>query len=198
VVMLPPALAERRWRLLLVVSVAVLMASLDQFIVNIAFPSIRRDLGGASVAEVSWVLNAYAIVFAALLVPAGRLADLVGRRRTFLAGVLIFVLGSALCGAAPSVGALIAARVVQAAGAAPGSPGLGAPGGRGRAAGARPGRGARLGLGQREDTGHRGRVGRRPRRLLGPLPPAPFAGDRPVDAARSLVRHGRQRPGAVL
>jgi EmrB/QacA subfamily drug resistance transporter len=109
---------ERRWRVLAVVSIAVFMSSLDLFIVNIAFPEIRRDLGGASVATVSWVLNAYAIVFAALLVPAGRLADRVGRRRAFLGGLVVFVVGSALCGVAPSVGALVAARVVQALGAA--------------------------------------------------------------------------------
>lgn len=109
---------ERRWKVLIVVSIAVLMASLDLFIVNFAFPSIRREFAGTSVATVSWVLNAYAIVFAALLVPAGRLADLAGRRRAFLGGVLLFLVGSALCGAAPSVAALIAARVVQAAGAA--------------------------------------------------------------------------------
>src|SRR5690349_9585412 len=109
---------ERHWKVLVVVSVAVLMASLDLFIVNFAFPSIRREFPGTSVAEVSWVLNAYAIVFAALLVPAGRLADLAGRRRVLLIGVALFLAGSALCGAAPSVEALIAARVVQAAGAA--------------------------------------------------------------------------------
>ena len=76
------------------------------------------DFGGASVGGLSWVLNAYAIVFAALLVPAGRLADRVGRRRGFLAGLALFSLGSALCGLAPSVAMLVAARVLQAAGAA--------------------------------------------------------------------------------
>lgn len=109
---------ERRWQVLAVVSVAVFMASLDLFIVNIAFPDIAADLGAGDVAGVSWVLNAYAIVFAALLVPAGRLADRVGRRRAFLGGTLAFLAGSALCGAAPSVETLVAARVVQAAGAA--------------------------------------------------------------------------------
>src|SRR5262252_2181471 len=109
---------ERRWKVLVVVSVAVLMASLDLFIVNFAFPSIRREFSGTSAAEVSWVLNAYAIVYAALLVPAGRVADLAGRRRAFLVGMLLFLVGSALCGAAPSVPALIGARVIQAAGAA--------------------------------------------------------------------------------
>jgi len=109
---------ERRWQVLAVVSVAVFMAGLDLFIVNIAFPDIERDFKGSSVATISWVLNAYAIVFAALLVPAGRLADRVGRRRAFLAGLLVFVAGSVLCGVAPSVVTLVAARVLQAVGAA--------------------------------------------------------------------------------
>ncbi len=107
-----------RWKVLAVVSVAVFMVSLDLFIVNIAFPQIERDFGGADVTTLSWVLNAYAIVFAALMVPAGRLADRAGRRRVFLVGLVLFVLGSALCGAAGSVAMLIAARVVQATGAA--------------------------------------------------------------------------------
>src|SRR3954449_12728090 len=75
---------------LLVVSAAVFMASLDLFIVNIAFPDIQADLGGTDTA-LSWVLNAYAIVLAALLVPLGRFADLIGRRRVFLAGLVVFV-----------------------------------------------------------------------------------------------------------
>ena len=109
---------EHRWKVLTVVSVAVFMASLDLFIVNIAFPELARDFDGASVAGLSWVLNAYAIVFAALLVPAGRLADRLGRKRAFLTGVGVFVAASALCAAAPSVEALVAARVLQAVGAA--------------------------------------------------------------------------------
>jgi EmrB/QacA subfamily drug resistance transporter len=109
---------ERRWQVLTVVSVAVFMASLDLFIVNVAFPDIGRDFAGTGIAGLSWVLNAYAIVFASLLVPAGRLADRVGRRRVFLGGLGLFVTGSALCGIAPSVATLVAARVVQAAGAA--------------------------------------------------------------------------------
>lgn len=109
---------ERRWQVLVVVSVAVFMASLDLFIVNVAFPDIRRDFQQAAVGDISWVLNAYAIVFAAFLVPAGRLADRFGRRRGFLFGLGLFLVGSALCGAAPSVAALVAARVLQAAGAA--------------------------------------------------------------------------------
>ena len=109
---------ERRWQVLTVVSVAVFMVSLDLFIVNLAFPHIAADFEGASPAAVSWVLNAYAIVIAALMVPAGRLADRAGRKRVFLGGLVLFAAGSALCGAAPSIEALVAARVVQAAGAA--------------------------------------------------------------------------------
>ena len=101
---------QRRWQVLTLVSVATFVASLDLFIVNIAFPDIRADFGGASVGALSWVLNAYAIVFAALLVPAGRLADRTGRKRGFLGGLALFVLGSALCGLAPSVELLVAAR----------------------------------------------------------------------------------------
>jgi EmrB/QacA subfamily drug resistance transporter len=109
---------ERRWQILTVVSVAVFMVSLDLFIVNIAFPHIAGDFDGARPAAMSWVLNAYAIVIAALMIPAGRMADRAGRKRTFLAGMLLFAAGSALCGAAPSLAVLVTARVVQAAGAA--------------------------------------------------------------------------------
>jgi EmrB/QacA subfamily drug resistance transporter len=109
---------QRRWQVLTVVSVAVFMVSLDLFIANVAFPAIRTDFDRASLAAVSWVLNAYAIVLAALMVPAGRLADRAGRRRAFLVGMLVFVAGSALCGAAWSIETLVTARVLQAAGAA--------------------------------------------------------------------------------
>jgi EmrB/QacA subfamily drug resistance transporter len=87
------------------------------FIVNIAFPKIEQDFSGSSVSGVSWVLSAYAIVLAALMVPAGRIADRIGRRRGFLIGLVVFTIGSALCGAAPSVLTLVLARVIQAAGA---------------------------------------------------------------------------------
>jgi EmrB/QacA subfamily drug resistance transporter len=107
-----------RWKVLTVVSVAVFMSSLDLFIVNIAFPDIARDFHGAGLAGLSWILNAYAIVFASLLVALGRSADRLGRRRSFLAGVALFTLASALCAVAPSVPLLVAARVVQAVGAA--------------------------------------------------------------------------------
>src|SRR3954464_14911593 len=109
---------DRRWKVLLVTGVAVFMAFLDVTIVNVAFPSIRGAFPSASLADLSWVLNAYNIVFAALLVPAGRLADLWGRRRMFFVGLSVFVLASALCGLAPSAWLLVSARVLQAAGAA--------------------------------------------------------------------------------
>src|SRR3954463_10366634 len=107
-----------KWRVLIVVSAAVFMASLDLFIVNIAFPAIARDFGGGSLASLSWILNAYAIVFAALLVPAGRAADRLGRQRRLIAGLTLFTVASALCAAAPNVELLVAARVLQAVGAA--------------------------------------------------------------------------------
>jgi EmrB/QacA subfamily drug resistance transporter len=108
----------RRWKVLALVSVGVFMVSLDLFIVNIAFPEIEGDFAGSSVSTISWVLNAYAIVVAALMVSAGRLADRQGRKRAFLWGLAVFVLGSALCGIAPSVETLVGARVIQAVGAA--------------------------------------------------------------------------------
>jgi EmrB/QacA subfamily drug resistance transporter len=108
----------REWRILLVTSVAVFMAFLDVTIVNVAFPSIGADFPGTSLADLSWVLNAYNVVIAAMLVPAGRLADRVGQRRLFFGGLGLFLAGSVLCGAAPDPGFLIGARVVQAIGAA--------------------------------------------------------------------------------
>src|SRR5215472_8179442 len=100
-----------------VLSLAVFMSSLDLFIVNLAFPYISRQYSGTSLSSLSWVLNAYTIVFAAVLVPAGRWADRIGRRRVFVAGLAGFSAGSVLCGLASGVGPLIAARVIQAAGA---------------------------------------------------------------------------------
>jgi EmrB/QacA subfamily drug resistance transporter len=109
---------KQRSKILLVTSVAVFMGFLDVTIVNIAFPDIEASFPGTSLAGLSWILNAYNIVFAALLVPAGRLSDRVGRRRMFFVGVSTFLAASFVCGLAPSVEVLVAARVVQAAGAA--------------------------------------------------------------------------------
>jgi EmrB/QacA subfamily drug resistance transporter len=100
------------------ISIGVFASLLDLFIVNIAFPDIQRDFPQADLAQLSWVLNGYAIVFAALLVPAGRLVDLYGRKRGFVIGLTLFTLASAACAIAPSAGWLIAARVLQGAGAA--------------------------------------------------------------------------------
>jgi EmrB/QacA subfamily drug resistance transporter len=103
---------------LLIVCAGVVLASLDLFIVNVALPAIARDLGSRSLGDLSWVLNGYAIVYAALLVLAGKLADRHRRKYGFLLGVAIFTVASAACGAATSVAMLVAFRLVQAAGAA--------------------------------------------------------------------------------
>ena len=106
------------WRAFAVLAIGVFLAVLDVFIVNIAFPDIQRSFPSASLSSLSWILSAYAIVFAAVLVPAGKLADIVGRKRIFLVGLLIFLVGSALAAAAPSVELLIGARLIQAVGGA--------------------------------------------------------------------------------
>ena len=103
---------------LLIASAGVFMAFLDNTIVSIAFPDMLRSFPDAGLADLSWVFNIYSVVLGALLVPAGRLADLLGRRRVFLVGTLVFTVASLLCAIAPSVAALLAARALQAAGAA--------------------------------------------------------------------------------
>ena len=102
----------------LIVLTGVFLSSLDLFIVNIAFPSISADFHGESLSSLSWVLSAYTIVFAAALVPAGRWADRAGRKKAFLLGLAVFTFSSALCALAPTLGFLIAARVLQATGGA--------------------------------------------------------------------------------
>jgi EmrB/QacA subfamily drug resistance transporter len=105
---------------LAIVCASVVLASLDLFIVNVALPQMARDfhVRGDAVADLSWVLNAYAIVYASLLVLFGRVAERYARERAFLLGVAVFVVASAACAAATSVGMLVAFRVLQAAGAA--------------------------------------------------------------------------------
>jgi EmrB/QacA subfamily drug resistance transporter len=103
---------------LLITSAAAFLSSLDLFIVNIAFPDIRADFPGTDLGQISWVLNGYTVVFAAFLALAGRLADRVGQRRVFLVGLAVFTAASVACALAPSVGLLVAARAVQALGAA--------------------------------------------------------------------------------
>jgi len=103
---------------LAIASLGAAAAFVDATIVNIAFPDIERSFPGTSISSLSWVLNAYNIVFAAFLLAAGRIADLLGRRRVFIFGLELFTAGSLLCAIAPSADALIAFRVVQALGAA--------------------------------------------------------------------------------
>ena len=97
-----------------VLSLAIFMSSLDLFIVNLAFPYIGREFHGSNLSSLSWILNGYSIMFAAVLVPAGRWADRIGRRRMFVAGLVVFTLGSVLSAVAPGVAFLIGARVFQA------------------------------------------------------------------------------------
>ena len=111
-------LADRPGMVLLLVSVAAFLASLDLFIVNIAFPDIRLAFPGSDLGAMSWILNGYTVMFAAFLAPAGRLADRYGRRRLFLIGVAIFTAASVACAASGSIPMLVAFRVVQAIGAA--------------------------------------------------------------------------------
>jgi EmrB/QacA subfamily drug resistance transporter len=101
-----------------VASFGAFLAFLDATIVNVAFPSIRASFPEATISNLSWILNAYNIVFAAFLVPFGRMSDLIGRRRAFVWGVLVFTVASVACALAPSVAVLVGARVVQALGAA--------------------------------------------------------------------------------
>ena len=114
----PPTelLYERKWRIFGVMMVAWSMVLLDVAIVNIAIPELQEDLS-TDVATVTWVINAYNIVFAVLLVSMGRLADQFGRKRFFLIGLTIFTIGSGLCAAAWSVEWLMFFRVVQGVGA---------------------------------------------------------------------------------
>lgn len=116
--------SQIRTRLVLLAAVgAAFMSSLDLFVVNVAFDDIGASLGvgspgGPDVSDLSWVLNAYAVAYAALLVPFGRLADRYGRKPLFVAGLALFVAASAACAIGGSVWLLVGARVAQAVGAA--------------------------------------------------------------------------------
>src|SRR5918997_5227451 len=107
---------SRRSAALLAICGGAFLAFLDTTIVNTSFPDIREGFADASPAELSWILDGYFIVLAALLVPAGGVADRLGRRRVFLAGIGIFVVTSVLCAIAPSWELLVAARVLQGLG----------------------------------------------------------------------------------
>jgi Major Facilitator Superfamily len=109
---------SRRWRVVVVTTTAVFLAMLDVTVVNLAFAEIVAAFSPATPADGAWVISAYSLVLAALLVPAGRAADRFGRKRIWKLGMVVFIAASAACAAAPSLAALIAARVVQAIGVA--------------------------------------------------------------------------------
>ena len=108
---------RERWVALLVLCVGVLMIILDTTVVNVALPSIQGDLG-FSQSNLAWVVNAYLIAFGGLLLLAGRIGDLIGRKRIFMVGLGIFTAASLLCGLAQSQEVLIGARFVQGVGGA--------------------------------------------------------------------------------
>lgn len=111
------AAGRRTWAALLVLCTGQLMLILDSTVVNVALPSIQRQLH-FSQASLAWVVNAYLLTFGGLLLFAGRLGDLLGRRKVFLSGLAAFTASSMLCGLAPSSGVLVAARLLQGASAA--------------------------------------------------------------------------------
>src|SRR3954471_14050472 len=108
---------RRRWAALIVLCTGMLMIVLDLTVVNVALPAIRKDLGFTD-ANLAWVVNAYMIAFGGLLLLAGRLGDLLGRRRVFLAGLTVFTLASLACGLSQDQGVLVVARFVQGIGGA--------------------------------------------------------------------------------
>jgi EmrB/QacA subfamily drug resistance transporter len=108
---------NKKWWTLAAVAFGLFMIMLDNTVVNVALPAIERDLH-ISISELEWVVTAYALTFAALLITGGKLADMFGRRRLFMIGLVVFTLSSLACGLAPSAGFLIGARAVQGVGAA--------------------------------------------------------------------------------
>src|SRR6266508_1842491 len=108
---------HRKWWTLVAVSFGLFMIMLDNTVVNVALPSIQRDLN-VSVSQLEWVVNAYFLTFAVLMLSGGKLADLLGRRRIFVVGLVIFTVTSLACGLATSGGMLIAFRAAQGVGAA--------------------------------------------------------------------------------
>src|ERR1700754_95529 len=108
---------DRRWISLVVLCTGMLMIILDGTIVNVALHSIQEDLG-FSQSSLAWVVNAYLIPFGGLLLLAGRFGDLIGRKRIFVTGLVVFTSASALCGFAQSEAMLVGARFLQGAGGA--------------------------------------------------------------------------------
>ena len=174
---------RRRWAALFVVCLAQLMIVLDVTIVNVALPSIQHDLG-FSQSNLSWVVNAFLVTFGSLLLLAGRLGDLVGRKRVFLAGVVTFTVASLLCGVAPTSGSVD--RRAPAPGHRRGGSSLRDPGDHRH----------RVPGGRRARPGHerlRVRVGRR--RL--PRPPRRRGAHRGAELALGLLRQPADRRGDV-
>jgi EmrB/QacA subfamily drug resistance transporter len=108
---------NRKWWTLGAVGFGLFMIMLDNTIVNVALPTIQRELG-AGLSQLEWIVSGYALTFAAFMLTGGKLADLFGRRRVFVAGLAVFSGSSLACALAPTAGFLIGARVVQGAGAA--------------------------------------------------------------------------------
>ena len=108
---------RRRWLVLGIVCLGQLMMVLDMTIVNVALPAIQTDLGFDQ-AGLTWVVDAYLITFGSLLLLAGRLGDLIGRKKLFLAGIAVFTAASALCGVAQSQAELLIGRFAQGVGSA--------------------------------------------------------------------------------
>src|SRR5579875_130904 len=105
-----------KWVVFAIVATGIFMATLDSSIVNISLPAIARYFGVALSGSIEWVIIAYLMVVAATLLTIGRLADMMGRKGIWTTGLIIFTLGSAICGASPSLGILIAARAFQGLG----------------------------------------------------------------------------------
>ena len=108
---------NKKWWTLAAVAVGLFMIMLDNTVVNVALPSIQRDLG-VGLSELEWIVSGYALTFAALMLIGGKLADAYGRRLVFVLGIVVFTVASLLCGLATSGDMLIASRVLQGAGAA--------------------------------------------------------------------------------
>lgn len=116
----PESTTARRSHLpvMLTASGGAFLAMLDSTVTNLAVPDVQRDFGSGSVAELSWIITAYAVMFAALLAPSGKFADALGRRRMFVIGIGLFTVASLACAVAPNLPLLIASRAFQGAGAA--------------------------------------------------------------------------------
>ncbi len=108
---------NRKWWTLVAVAVGLFMIMLDNTVVNVALPSIQQDLG-ISISELEWVVNAYALTFGVLLLTGGKLADMLGRRAIFIAGLVVFTGASLWCGLAGGASSIISSSTVQGVGAA--------------------------------------------------------------------------------